>query len=306
MLGSRVAARDASGHSRPGLVDERRPTVSPTARPDLGHHSRLSSLRRVMLLRASRPCLPASTWPRWQRALSSKINWSSLGFDFVPTNSMVRYNYKDGAWDSGTMQSEFAISMHPCSNALHYGQALFEGLKAFHCQDGKVRVFNAPANHARMRNGCERMHMPFPDDAMFQDAIERVIKDNVEFVPPYGTGGAMYLRPFIFGHGAKIGLGPAVRAAPAAAARASPARRHAPPSCEAWRCLLARSASPLRPAEHRSRRPAAPCAAGVLVLRAGHARRRVLQGWPAGDRRACYEPIRPRGAAWRGRHQGRR
>jgi len=162
-----------------------------------------------MLLRASRPCLPASTWPRWQRALSSKINWSSLGFDFVPTNSMVRYNYKDGAWDSGTMQSEFAISMHPCSNALHYGQALFEGLKAFHCQDGKVRVFNAPANHARMRNGCERMHMPFPDGAMFQDAIERVIKDNVEFVPPYGTGGAMYLRPFIFGHGAKIGLGPA-------------------------------------------------------------------------------------------------
>jgi len=89
------------------------------------------------------------------RAASTIIGkpWKSLGFDFTPTRSMIRYNHKDGAWDDGVLQNDFELKIHPLSNALHYGQAIFEGLKAFHCADGNVRVFNSSA---RTRDGCSR------------------------------------------------------------------------------------------------------------------------------------------------------
>ena len=148
-------------------------------------------------------------WTPLARRHASGIAWKSLGFDFTPTKSMLVYHHKDGAWDGGTSQDHFNLEIHALSNALHYGQAIFEGLKAFHCADGNVRVFNSPANNRRLNNGCERLHMPGVPLEMFESAIDRVIKDNVDYVPPYGSGGAMYLRPFLFGHGAKIGLGPA-------------------------------------------------------------------------------------------------
>jgi branched-chain amino acid aminotransferase len=95
------------------------------------------------------------------------------------------------------------------ASVFHYGQALFEGLKAFHCEDGKVRVFNSRANAARLQMGCERLQMPVVPPDVFDAAIDRVVTDNLDYIPPYGHGGAMYLRPFLFGHGAKLGLGPA-------------------------------------------------------------------------------------------------
>lgn len=122
---------------------------------------------------------------------------------------MLVHNWKDGSWDGGKMQNDFHLNIHALSNVLHYGQAIFEGLKAFHCEDGKVRVFNSAANQKRLHNGCERLHMPTVELEMFNAAIDRVIKENVDYVPPYGSGGAMYLRPFLFGHGGAIGLGPA-------------------------------------------------------------------------------------------------
>uniref|UniRef100_A0A7S3AN54 Branched-chain-amino-acid transaminase n=1 Tax=Haptolina ericina TaxID=156174 RepID=A0A7S3AN54_9EUKA len=144
------------------------------------------------------------------RVLSTpSIDWSKLGFDFYPTRSMLRHDWLGSSWDGGAMQDDFNISIHALSNVLHYGQGLFEGLKAFHCHDGKVRVFNSGANAARLRSGCERLQMPVVPPELFNEAIDRVVKDNVEFVPPYGSGGAMYLRPFLFGHGGKLGLGPA-------------------------------------------------------------------------------------------------
>jgi len=146
-----------------------------------------------------------------RRALSTAIGkpWKALGFDYTPTRSMIKYNHSDGAWDEGILQKEFTLNIHPLSNALHYGQAIFEGLKAFHCADGKVRVFNSSANAARLHSGCSRLHMPTVPPEMFDAALDRVIADNVDYVPPFGSGGSMYLRPFLFGHGAKLGLGPA-------------------------------------------------------------------------------------------------
>ena len=161
-----------------------------------------------MLLRSSLR-LPACRGARLSTAAKPKLAWKSLGFDFTPTNAMLVHNHKDGAWDAGVLQSDFNLSIHALSNVLHYGQAIFEGLKAFHCADGKVRVFNSGANHARLSSGCDRLHMPQVPKAVFDAAIDRVIKANVDFVPPYGSGGAMYLRPFLFGHGGAIGLGPA-------------------------------------------------------------------------------------------------
>ena len=160
-----------------------------------------------MLLRRRAPSLSSSAAPS-ARAMAT-LAWKSLGFDFTPTKSMLIHNWKDGSWDGGKMQEGFDLKISALSNVLHYGQALFEGLKAFHCEDGKVRVFNSAANAQRLHNGCTRLHMPTVDLDMFNAAIDRVIKENVEYVPPYGSGGAMYLRPFLFGHGAAIGLGPA-------------------------------------------------------------------------------------------------
>ena len=142
-------------------------------------------------------------------ASPSGLAWKTMGFDFIQTRSMLRYNWSDGAWDSGTLENEFSLTIHPLSNALHYGQAIFEGLKAFHCPDGNIRVFNSRANAARLASGCQRLQMPTVDEAMFDAAIDRVITDNADYVPPHGVGGSMYIRPFLFGHGPKLGLGPA-------------------------------------------------------------------------------------------------
>ncbi|KAL1526987.1 hypothetical protein AB1Y20_015676 [Prymnesium parvum] len=144
-----------------------------------------------------------------RRGMSTAPDWSKLGFDFYPTRSMLRYDHDGSGWNGGTLQQDFELKVHALSNVLHYGQAIFEGLKCFHCADGSVRVFNSGANAKRLRSGCERLQMPVVPAPMFDEALDRVIKDNLDFIPPYGTGGAMYLRPFLFGHGGKLGLGPA-------------------------------------------------------------------------------------------------
>ena len=120
----------------------------------------------------------------------------------------MQYNWSDGKWDDGQLTTQ-QLSIHPMSNALHYGQALFEGLKAFHTASGDVHVFNADENAKRLQSGAKRLRMPEVPTDLFNEALDRVIAENVEYVPPYGTGGALYIRPFLFGHGAKLGLGPA-------------------------------------------------------------------------------------------------
>lgn len=137
-----------------------------------------------------------------------KIEWSKLGFDYIPTNSIIQYHYKDGKWDEGSLTGPM-LHIHAMSNVLHYGQAVFEGLKAFHNKQGKVHLFNSGENYKRLSTGTERLGMPKLPEQVFDDALNRVIEANLDYVPPYGSGGSLYIRPFLFGHGAKLGLGKA-------------------------------------------------------------------------------------------------
>eukprot|EP00612_Vaucheria_litorea_P002215 CAMPEP_0171456618 /NCGR_PEP_ID=MMETSP0945-20130129/3031_1 /TAXON_ID=109269 /ORGANISM="Vaucheria litorea, Strain CCMP2940" /LENGTH=339 /DNA_ID=CAMNT_0011982075 /DNA_START=78 /DNA_END=1094 /DNA_ORIENTATION=+ len=149
-----------------------------------------------------------SSGPDVTPADPKSLDFANMGFDYTPTKSMAKYNFTwtDG-WDQGELSNTPYLQIHALSNVIHYGQSIFEGLKAFHLADGRVTAFNPKANAARMRAGAERLGMPEVPESVFLEAITRVVKDNVDYVPPYGTDGSFYLRPFLTGHGAKLGLG---------------------------------------------------------------------------------------------------
>jgi branched-chain amino acid aminotransferase len=135
--------------------------------------------------------------------------WEDLGFEFRPTKSNLRITYKDGEWGEMELCEDPNISIHMGATALHYGQACFEGLKAFAHEDDSVHVFRPDQNAKRLQSSCERTLMPTLPHDIFLKAVNAVVKDNIEYVPPYGTGGALYLRPLLFGSGPRIGLSPA-------------------------------------------------------------------------------------------------
>ncbi len=137
-----------------------------------------------------------------------KIDWEKLGFQFMPTKSNIRFTWKDGKWSSGRLCSDTDITMSIAANCLHYGQAMFEGLKAFACEDGKVRVFRPDANSRRLNTTTSYLLMPEVPEEMFLDAVRTVVKDNIDYVPPYGTGGSLYIRPVMVGTAATIGIAP--------------------------------------------------------------------------------------------------
>ena len=137
------------------------------------------------------------------------IDWSSLGFKYMDTNSHIKYVWRTGAWDKGELVRDPYLKLHIAASALHYGQAAFEGLKVFRCKDGKVRAFRPQANAERMCRTAMRTCMaPVPVE-MFMDALKRVVNDNLDYVPPYGSGGSMYIRPLLIGSGPQIGVAPA-------------------------------------------------------------------------------------------------
>lgn len=137
------------------------------------------------------------------------IDWESLGFTYMDTSSHVRYTCCNGTWDDGGLHDEPYVNLHICATALHYGQSAFEGLKAFSCQDGTVRIFRPQENARRMIDTANRIMIEPVPEAMFLDAIERVVRANIEYVPPYGTGGSLYIRPLLFGTTPRIGVRPA-------------------------------------------------------------------------------------------------
>jgi len=139
---------------------------------------------------------------------SARLNWSALGFEYLPTHGHVRYVWKDGRWDAGRFFREPFMSVHILSNVFHYGQSIFEGFKCFHTKDGSVSTFADSLSHARMSHGCRRFRMPLIPKSLWENAVDQTIRNNASFVPPYGSNGALYLRPFIFGSGARLGLGP--------------------------------------------------------------------------------------------------
>lgn len=139
---------------------------------------------------------------------AASIDWENLGFSYMSTPYHVRYTWRDGVWSAGELVDEPYIQMHIAATALHYGQAGFEGMKAFMGKDGKVRIFRPDENAKRMALTAKRVCMAEVPPEMFVEACSRVVSANRDFVPPYGTGGAMYIRPLLFGTGARIGLQP--------------------------------------------------------------------------------------------------
>ena len=138
-----------------------------------------------------------------------QIDWKSLGFNYMDVKCHIRYVWRDGAWDQGELVEEPWMKMHIAASCLHYGQAAFEGMKAFMAKDGKIRVFRPQENAVRMQRTALRTCMPPVDTDMFMDAIRRVVSANADYVPPYGTGGSLYLRPLLVGTGPQIGVAPA-------------------------------------------------------------------------------------------------
>ena len=137
------------------------------------------------------------------------IDWSNLGFGYIPTGERYVTNYKDGKWDDGVMTTDSTITMSECAGVLQYAQTVFEGLKAYTTVDGKIVVFRPDLNAQRLEESAKRLEIPAFPQERFLDAIEKVVKANADYVPPYGTGATLYLRPFIFGSSSVIGVKPA-------------------------------------------------------------------------------------------------
>ncbi|HQC51819.1 MAG TPA: branched-chain amino acid aminotransferase [Lentisphaeria bacterium] len=135
-----------------------------------------------------------------------KIDWSKLGFAYMDTHSHIRYTWRNGKWSDGELIREPYIKMHIAATALHYGQDAFEGLKVFRGKNGIVSAFRPYENARRLQASARRNCMAEVPDEMFMDAIRRVVKDNMDFVPPYGAGASMYVRPLLIGTGAQIGV----------------------------------------------------------------------------------------------------
>ena len=137
------------------------------------------------------------------------IDWSNLGFGYIKTDKRYVSTYKDGAWDEGALIDDDMITMSECACVLQYSQSVFEGLKAYTTEKGETVVFRPDLNASRMASSAQRMEMPvFPEDK-FIEAVEQVVSANKAFVPPYGTGATLYLRPFMFGINPVIGVKPA-------------------------------------------------------------------------------------------------
>lgn len=166
--------------------------------------SKRSSARREERLRLA----STSTTRTMPGTAELDTPWEELGFEFRPTNSHVRVTYKNEEWGEPELVKDPYINLHIGATALHYGQSCFEGLKAFCHEDGEVYVFRPDENAARMQSSCRRTMMPELPTGKFLDAIQAAVRDNIEYVPPYGSGGALYIRPLLFGSGPRIGLQP--------------------------------------------------------------------------------------------------
>ena len=136
------------------------------------------------------------------------IDWSNLGFGYVPTDKRFVSNYKNGAWDEGTLTSDPNVVISECAGVLQYSQSCFEGLKAYTTEEGHIVIFRPDMNAARMKDSCKRLEMPVYPEDKWVEAVVSVVKANDAYVPPYGSGATLYLRPYMFGSDAVIGVHP--------------------------------------------------------------------------------------------------
>ena len=141
--------------------------------------------------------------------MKKDIDWKNLGFGYIKTDYRFVSNYKDGKWDEGELSTDSEITMSESAGVLQYAQTCFEGLKAYTTADGHVVCFRPDLNAQRMAASCERLEMPVYPEEKFVEAVEKVVKANIDWVPPYGTGATLYIRPYMFGSSAVIGVKPA-------------------------------------------------------------------------------------------------
>ena len=137
------------------------------------------------------------------------IDWSNLGFGYVQTDKRFVANFKDGAWDEGTLTEDPNIVLNECAGVLQYAQTVFEGMKAYTTEDGRIVTFRPDLNAARMADSAKRLEMPVYPEDKFVEAIVKTVKANEAYVPPYGSGATLYVRPYMFGSNPVIGVKPA-------------------------------------------------------------------------------------------------
>lgn len=134
------------------------------------------------------------------------LDWKQLGFNYLPTHGYVQADYADGQWGPLVHKTDPYISLHIAANCLHYGQACFEGLKAFTTRDGDIVIFRPEMNARRLQQSADRICMEAPSEEMFLEACQRAVALNREFVPPYGTGASLYIRPLLIGTEPMVGI----------------------------------------------------------------------------------------------------
>ena len=138
-----------------------------------------------------------------------EIDWSNLSFGFMPTDYNVRCNFHNGKWGEIEVTSEQTINLSMAATCLHYGQEAFEGLKAYRCPDGKVRLFRVEENADRLQATCRGLVMPEVPTELFVEMVKKVVRLNERFIPPYESGATLYIRPLMIGTTAQVGVHPA-------------------------------------------------------------------------------------------------
>ena len=138
------------------------------------------------------------------------IDWGTLPFAYYPTDFNVRCTFKDGKWEEPEVSDSEYIPVHMAATGLHYGQEAFEGLKAYRGTDGKVRLFRWRENAKRMQTSADGIMMAKVPEELFGEIVKKTVKLNARFIPPYGTGATLYIRPLLFGIGPQVGVKPAL------------------------------------------------------------------------------------------------
>jgi len=137
------------------------------------------------------------------------IDWANLGFGYIRTDQRFVANYRDGAWEEGELTADADVVISECAGVLQYSQSCFEGLKAYTTEDGRTVTFRPDLNGQRMEDSCRRLEMPVYPKEKFVEAVCRTVKANEAYVPPFGSGATLYIRPFMFASGPVIGVKPA-------------------------------------------------------------------------------------------------
>ena len=140
----------------------------------------------------------------------ANIDWGNIGFGYIPTPKRYVSNYKNGAWDEGELTSDDKVVISECAGVLQYAQTCFEGLKAYTTEDGHIVCFRPDLNAERMIDSCIRLEMPTFPKERFIEAVHEVVAQNEAYVPPYGSGATLYIRPYMFGSSPVIGVKPAM------------------------------------------------------------------------------------------------